>query len=229
MVIDVRDADFEGGHIKGAVNIGALLQNNIKNAAARMRWRGSHSRSLHPRSLFLALAPSSSPFTFAVAAQFQQDSVVDRVVSRFCRGMDTVIVHCFLSQERGERESAWAEREARGSRTQPLVPHPCPTPSPAPLPLPGPYCAQRLAERLEAQGCSEPEICVMAGTTRRATGCAISMRVLLWWARRSHQTWLLWWALPCAPRHQTLPTHATAFSAPTSRPLRTRRLEAVSA
>jgi Cdc25 family phosphatase len=86
-VIDVRDADFEGGHIRGAVNV--------------------------------------------VAETFEDNVLVDRVVSRFCRGMDIVIVHCYLSQQRG------------------------------------PYCAQRLAERLEAQGCSEPEICVMAGGWKR--------------------------------------------------------------
>ncbi|KAI7842363.1 hypothetical protein COHA_004003 [Chlorella ohadii] len=86
-VIDVRDADFAGGHIRGAVNV--------------------------------------------VAETFEDNVLVDRVVSRFCRGMEVVIVHCYLSQQRG------------------------------------PYCAQRLAERLEAQGCSEPEICVMAGGWKR--------------------------------------------------------------
>ncbi|KAL4448084.1 hypothetical protein ABPG75_005303 [Micractinium tetrahymenae] len=87
LVLDVRDSDFAGGHIKGAENI--------------------------------------------PAARFDGDEMVDQIIARFCQDVEVVVVHCYLSQQRG------------------------------------PYCAQRLAERLEAQGCTSPEVCVMAGGWKR--------------------------------------------------------------
>ncbi|PSC71887.1 Rhodanese [Micractinium conductrix] len=87
LVVDVRDSDFSGGHIKGAINV--------------------------------------------VASQFYDDATVEKFIARFCRDVETVVFHCYLSQQRG------------------------------------PFCAQRLAERLEAQGCSQPEVCVMAGGWKR--------------------------------------------------------------
>ncbi|EFN57375.1 hypothetical protein CHLNCDRAFT_142765 [Chlorella variabilis] len=86
LVIDVRDSDFAGGHIRGAVNI--------------------------------------------AAETFCDDNRVDELVA-LCQGMDTVVLHCFLSQQRG------------------------------------PFCAQRLAERMEEAGGAHPEVCVMAGGWRR--------------------------------------------------------------
>ncbi|KAL4444898.1 hypothetical protein ABPG77_003948 [Micractinium sp. CCAP 211/92] len=87
LVLDVRDSDFPGGHLKGAHNI--------------------------------------------PASQFDLDEAVDGIIARLCRDVKVVVVHCYLSQQRG------------------------------------PYCAQRLAERLEAQGCTSPEVCVMAGGWKR--------------------------------------------------------------
>lgn len=66
-----------------------------------------------------------------VAARFDQDEMVDQLLASFCRDAEVIIVHCYLSQQRG------------------------------------PYCAQRLAERLEAQGGTMPEVCVMSGGWRR--------------------------------------------------------------
>ncbi|KAI3438447.1 hypothetical protein D9Q98_000877 [Chlorella vulgaris] len=86
LIVDVRDSDFAGGHIRGALNI--------------------------------------------TTDGFSSDQRIEEVVQR-CQGMETVVVHCYLSQQRG------------------------------------PFCAQRLADRLAASSGERPEVCVMAGGWRR--------------------------------------------------------------
>ena len=104
-VIDVRDSDFVGGHIKGAKNIGAL--------PGRMLSKFSLQVAAQPVLPTLSelppscLAPTQLELTAryihccAVSETFNDDNQVDKVVEAHCRGADTVVVHCYLSQVRG--------------------------------------------------------------------------------------------------------------------------------
>lgn len=37
----------------------------------------------------------------AAAAQFDEDAAVDGIIARLCRDIEVVVVHCYLSQQRG--------------------------------------------------------------------------------------------------------------------------------
>lgn len=105
-MIDVRDSDFVGGHIKGARNIGAQLGGGRSQKQPFVRlprhtWllgTAAHTPTpCHPPSL----APSPPSPSRAVSETFNDDSKVDKVLEAHCGGADTVVVHCYLSQVRG--------------------------------------------------------------------------------------------------------------------------------
>ena len=79
-VIDVRDADFAGGHIRGAVNVGEgpCPPTMLVCLSATCRCFARPSLPPHPLIVRLPALPS-------VAETFEDDVLVDRVVSRFCR------------------------------------------------------------------------------------------------------------------------------------------------
>lgn len=84
LVIDVRDSDFAGGHIRGARNIG--------DAASDCQ--------LQPCPDAGGDADYPCPSPNAAVSNFSDDYRVDNVIE-MCRGMDTVVLHCYLSQQRG--------------------------------------------------------------------------------------------------------------------------------
>ena len=100
LVIDVRDSDFAGGHIRGAVNIGERParspQPRVRLTAGRLT-NLQTTRSARASHAVAALPASPRP---AAAETFCDDNRVDELVA-LCQGMDTVVLHCFLSQQRG--------------------------------------------------------------------------------------------------------------------------------
>ena len=46
-------------------------------------------------------APSCAHRPAAVASQFYDDATVEKFIARFCRDVETVVFHCYLSQQRG--------------------------------------------------------------------------------------------------------------------------------
>lgn len=80
-VIDVRDADFAGGHIRGAVNVGEQLPGPGRSCVPAHR----PAVGVMPAGGRLSRHLPATPTPCAVAETFEDNVLVDRVVSRFCR------------------------------------------------------------------------------------------------------------------------------------------------